>query len=685
MTILKKLSIRNFRNIAAADMEFGPGNHKIIGENHVGKTNTLQAVAFLLTDKLLDGTKSLESVKPLNDTSLPVSVEATFDIDGREFSCRKEYKEKWVKTRGTDDVSMQGHEQTLFINGVKQATAKAFYTEIRDAFGLKESDPAGIETMRMLLFPTYLPELGDGKDWVNLRSFIVKLVGDVTDEDVFAGNHDLKPIQADLAAKSGKIDQLKKFYKQSVDSLRSEILAGDAVIDEIAKTPKPTDDEIAVAKAGIEEHESNIARLCSSAGPDARLTILQTQILSKTEELNKAQKAHLEEMRNDPTSLKKAELEEKISKERQAISDQTTERSKLLIQKQSATAKLGSASEGLKEVGPDVNKTIIGEIGEIDKELENPKFEDRCKTCGQLLPPERIDYARESVIRELQSKKNELIEKARSNKAKRAELTQKVNDAESEIKELQSKIDGIDLAIDVSRHTIETLQGEIANLPKPGEYAPSALEASISAEIASLKEEQAKAQEEARKGNYEANAAIIAEQRAEDPFKKVLADNDYYIRQMANLENKKAEVNAKRKSLAEAEQKAEMLNKFIYAKLRMLDENVSKVFGNIRFKLIDENINGGFDPVCKAYIYDSVKGESTKVAWSGGSKSEKVETGIAIVEAVKAATGLPDLPYLFDEGGEISSATLAQRLATKSQLICVKVVDDVMSPTVMPL
>ena len=27
----------------------------------------------------------------------------------------------------------------------------------------------------------------------------------------------------------------------------------------------------------------------------------------------------------------------------------------------------------------------------------------------------------------------------------------------------------------------------------------------------------------------------------------------------------------------------------------MLDENVSKVFGNIKFQLIKENINGGFD------------------------------------------------------------------------------------------
>lgn len=114
----------------------------------------------------------------------------------------------------------------------------------------------------------------------------------------------------------------------------------------------------------------------------------------------------------------------------------------------------------------------------------------------------------------------------------------------------------------------------------------------------------------------------------------------------------------------------------------MLDENVSRVFGNIKFQLIKENINGGFDTICKPYIYNVDKDESTDVTWKSGSKSERVITGIAIAECIKKELGLPNLPYLFDEGGEISTETFKTKFKTDSQIICVKIVDNIMKPLV---
>ena len=102
--------------------------------------------------------------------------------------------------------------------------------------------------------------------------------------------------------------------------------------------------------------------------------------------------------------------------------------------------------------------------------------------------------------------------------------------------------------------------------------------------------------------------------------------------------------------------------------------------------MIQENIKAGsFDPICKPYIFDTVTGESTNTTWRSGSKSEQVATGIAIVDCIKKTLDLPNMPFLFDEGGEISSETLAQRLKTDSQLICVKVVDNIQKPLVQKL
>ena len=95
---LKKLELTNYRNIPFASYEFD-GSSKIIGENRIGKTNTLEAIYWLLTDKLLDGSSDVALIKPLQDTKLEVRVKAVFDIDGKEVTLEKDYKENWVKIK----------------------------------------------------------------------------------------------------------------------------------------------------------------------------------------------------------------------------------------------------------------------------------------------------------------------------------------------------------------------------------------------------------------------------------------------------------------------------------------------------------------------------------------------------------------------------------------------------------
>ena len=171
-----------------------------------------------------------------------------------------------------------------------------------------------------------------------------------------------------------------------------------------------------------------------------------------------------------------------------------------------------------------------------------------------------------------------------------------------------------------------------------------------------------------------------------EPYKKVIADHEYYLRQVEKLESIKKLRKKHSDEQTNLEQKKELINKFIYTKLKMLDENVSKIFGNIRFQLIKENIKeGSFDAVCKPYIYDTEIDISTDITWKSGSKSERVITGIAIIEAIKKAMKFPDLPILFDEGGEISTETFKTKFKTDSQLICVKVVDNITKPMVQPI
>ncbi len=62
MVRLRSISIRNFRNIHAADVELGPRLNVISGGNGQGKTSFIEAVYLLATSKSFRATKPIESI-----------------------------------------------------------------------------------------------------------------------------------------------------------------------------------------------------------------------------------------------------------------------------------------------------------------------------------------------------------------------------------------------------------------------------------------------------------------------------------------------------------------------------------------------------------------------------------------------------------------------------------------------
>ncbi|MCK9576970.1 MAG: ATP-binding protein [Clostridia bacterium] len=125
----------------------------------------------------------------------------------------------------------------------------------------------------------------------------------------------------------------------------------------------------------------------------------------------------------------------------------------------------------------------------------------------------------------------------------------------------------------------------------------------------------------------------------------------------------------------ETEQAA--LEKYAEIRLKMLNNNAKAIFQKIKWVLIESNIKeGSYQEVC----YPLIVGKSTK--FEKGSTSEKVITGIAIIEAIKEATNGNDLPIVFDEGEAFDSESLESKLNTNSQIITAKVNDEFDAPQV---
>lgn len=677
--LLKSLLLTNYRNIENAQLKFD-GDSKIVGENRIGKTNTLEAIYYLFTDKLLDGSSDLSAIKPLSDTKKEVRVQGVFDIDGKEVTIEKQYGEKWVKQRGTTEVTMQGHYTNYLFDGIKQDTLKEYNRLFFEEFGIKNDQLVKIDFVQMLINPFYLGNLGEDKDWVNLRQFIINLVGDVSDAQVFAKNPSLSIVKEDIEKFGGRLDQIKKKYANDIDGLKLAINGKVAQLELLEKTPCPTLDQVEVAKHGIEEHQANI-NLLSNKSIDNASVLIKEKIVNKEREISRLEVADLVAQRDNP---KRTELQNKLNQLKDDATKQLDLKSRIMSSVSSKEREIRQKQEHLDSLTKERN-SLIEKLKECDASLSSVEgqIEKVCPYCGSPLDEDVVESHRQEFIKKINNEKQALLEKGMKSKEERQTLTNEIDRLTKELEELEESIAQADSTIeklnaDVEKATeeLESCKVEVVENPKIAE---------LKKELEELNDELQQSQLDYQKGVQDNQQYIYEEKEAMKPFQKILDDFDYYNRQMQQAEVIRTEKQMSEQQLANIEQKKEMLNQFIYTKLKMLDNNVSKVFGHIKFQLIKENINGGFDAICKPYIYDIEKDASTTVTWKSGSKSERVVTGIAIADCIKERLGLPNMPYLFDEGGEISSETFATKFKTESQLICVKIEDGITSPIVAPI
>ena len=104
---LNNIYLRNYRSYEALSLAFDPGVNLIVGDNAQGKTNLLEAVAYLGSGKAFRTQKSAELVR----------IGADFaEISGSVFSQEREQSLRWL-------VFPSARPRQLFQNGVKKKTA----------------------------------------------------------------------------------------------------------------------------------------------------------------------------------------------------------------------------------------------------------------------------------------------------------------------------------------------------------------------------------------------------------------------------------------------------------------------------------------------------------------------------------------------------------------------------------
>ena len=104
---LNNISLRNFRSYDELFLDFDPGVNLIVGDNAQGKTNLLEAIAYLGSGKAFRTQKSAELVKLGADFA---------ELEGEVFSQERNQTLRWI-------LFPAARPKQLYRNGVKKKTA----------------------------------------------------------------------------------------------------------------------------------------------------------------------------------------------------------------------------------------------------------------------------------------------------------------------------------------------------------------------------------------------------------------------------------------------------------------------------------------------------------------------------------------------------------------------------------
>lgn len=214
---IANVTIQNFRNFVKEHFDFDDRTD-ITRNNAWGKSNLADAIAWVLTGKLMDGSSDIESIKPKHNTKAVVMVEIQLD-DGKGTKIAKSYKENWIKARGSETMELKGHTTTCYLNGL-ELNQSQYDSELETIFKTPK------EYFPIMLDPLHF---GTKLEWKKRREIVNKVVGEVTFEEITANNEVFAKnpewtaeLKRNLDLFTGKIDMAKKNLNQSLLKVRKE-------------------------------------------------------------------------------------------------------------------------------------------------------------------------------------------------------------------------------------------------------------------------------------------------------------------------------------------------------------------------------------------------------------------------------------------------------------------------------
>lgn len=642
---LCSLELHNFKGIADLSVQFhATGDTAISGRNATGKTALFDAFTWLLFGKDSSGrSDSNFNIKTLDAEGNPIlkldhSVKAVLMVDGKQKTLARTYAEKWVKPRGTTEETLGGHYSEFFVDDVNVGTKKAYDAEISAII------PEYI--FRATTDPSYFAGLSAD----NQKAILLEMAGNVTDEEIVAGNPDFVALLAELSGRTladylKVIAAKKRGYKETLADIPGRI--------ETANKLKPDAEDWDMLEAKMQSKQKEVAEIDAAIADKSKVAEAEVQrrqeVLAKiaakqleVANLSNAIRANVCAAHNDAAmAIKNTDF---------AITSKRLE----LKYKFAAGA---DADKQLAEIDQKLTAKRAEYSARFKTTLQIDETQFVCPTCGR--PLEVDDIAAKSA------------EMTANFNAKKAEDLKAIQDAgkalAEERKEAVAKLDA--LAAEVKQ-----LQSAIATLTQTREEQYKALPPEPNAAEAIANDSQVKAAEAeitSLKATLDEmgvtapvdNAALLARKAAIQAEMQSLygrlsnkAQIDKADAEIARLEELQS---ANAQALAECERSEYTAMAFQKAKDAEVLRRINDQFHIVSFSFVSQQLNGGEKLTCTCTV--------NGVPYADVNNAGRINAGLDIINALCRHYDVA-APVFVDNAESVNDI-----LATASQKVLLRV------------
>lgn len=606
--ILERLTLRYFKGFREYVFTTNGGDTDAYGDNGTGKTTLFDAFIWMLFGKDSQNKadfeiKELDASGKVRQHKLDHEVEGDLLIDGRRKTFRRVFAEQWTKKRGTVTTEFSGHKTTYYVDGVPMGEKE--YKEEVDTL-IQE------KLFKLLTSPTFFNEQLKKEE---RRKILLEICGDITDAEVIHSNKALERLPSILGDRTiekhiAVIKARRTEINKEIEKLPTRIDEANRSMPDIADLDEELlQEDIDTLRSRIKAREDERSRIQNGgeiAVKEKRLREIEGELISIQ---NRLQSDVL-----DKVAIKR-DVVGQMQSETDAVRRQIDDKQYRIKQNEQTIEARKQQATRLRVEWTEVNESVF--VGR--------EHDENCPTCRQALPQEQIHEAFQIAVASFNKSKSERLEQV-SGKGK--VVTEESRELEQNNNRLLNEINHLSDQLIIRQSDLTKAETELTEL-RSGIQDPAS-----DTDYKRLLEESLTIKQEVEQLNISAQSSISKVQIEIHTLQtdlQAIEEDKAKFAQVSKIQKRISDLEQEERELATEYERLEeelfLTEEFTRTKVSLLDSKINSKFKYARFRLFEEQINGGLKEACDTLF--------NGVPYGGGlNKAAQTNVGLDIINTL---------------------------------------------------